>query len=181
MSDVYERVAAWNAARYDQVFDKDLAIKPLREEYMEYLESETDVDRLDALCDLTYIALGTLWKLDAPLATQNNCNEEARALANKFIDLGEIDLAFFIGTFLDVYEYASYPVTQTVFNILAFCSSQMLGMGIDSIEAMLIVCDSNDSKVAKKTDSTVKANIDKGSSFIAPEPRLQALLDNARA
>jgi hypothetical protein len=60
----------------------------------------------------------------------------------------------------------------------------MLYMGLTQLQceyAMNIVCDSNDTKPAKKTASDVKANVDKGNRFVAPEPRLQKLLDSIPA
>lgn len=55
-----------------------------------------------------------------------------------------------------------------------------LGLNAEQIErALMIVCDSNDSKSVAKTDPHIKANTDKGSSFIPPENRLQLILDEA--
>lgn len=53
-----------------------------------------------------------------------------------------------------------------------------MGLNARQIDAAIhVVCDSNDSKPAKKTPSHIKANIDKGAEFIPPEPRLQEILD----
>jgi len=40
------------------------------------------------------------------------------------------------------------------------------------------ICDANDTKIAIKTDPSVKANIDKGANFIPPEARIKEILDN---
>lgn len=55
-----------------------------------------------------------------------------------------------------------------------------LGLNEQQIKkALLIVCDSNDSKSISplKTASHLKANIDKGKHFVPPEKRLQELLN----
>ena len=53
-----------------------------------------------------------------------------------------------------------------------------LGLNAEQIEkAITIVCDANDTKTAVKTASHIKASIDKGAGFIAPETRLQEVLD----
>jgi hypothetical protein len=48
------------------------------------------------------------------------------------------------------------------------------------IEALNIVCDANDSKTAKMTPPGIKANINKGDKFVAPEARLQNLLNRVK-
>jgi len=53
-----------------------------------------------------------------------------------------------------------------------------MGLDADQIRAAIhVVCDANDSKTQIKTASHIKANIDKGPDFTAPEPQLQEILD----
>ena len=112
------RICKWNAARYAQEDAPDLLVNLLEEELDEYGVAYVDnveVDQLDALVDIIYIAIGGMWKM---------------------------------------------------------------GLSAEQIEAAIhVVCDSNDSKPAKKTASHIKANIDKGAKFIPSEPRLQEILD----
>jgi len=44
-------------------------------------------------------------------------------------------------------------------------------------DSLLAVCDANDTKSVSKTHHAVKANVDKGASFVPPEARLQEILD----
>ena len=116
MESFIKRVCEWNAARYEQENNRALTYRLLEEELFELKLAQTDVDDLDALIDLIYIAIGGMWKM---------------------------------------------------------------GLNADEINAALhIVADSNDTKPAIKTASHIKANVDKGKYFIAPEPQLQQLLDN---
>lgn len=109
------RIVEWNEARYKQINCKSLTLELLVEEVREFGSAEAEVDELDALIDIIYVATGGMWKMG--------------------LNLSQI------------------------------------------IQAIHVVCDSNDSKACKKTESFVKANIDKGKNFIRPEPRLQEILD----
>lgn len=63
MSTVFDRVALWNGMRYEQVNSPDLTARLLYEECHEYDASTNNVDRLDALCDIIYVAIGGMWKM----------------------------------------------------------------------------------------------------------------------
>tara|TARA_R110000824_G_C15233132_1_gene679113 strand:- start:29207 stop:29761 length:555 start_codon:yes stop_codon:yes gene_type:complete len=174
---VFKRVAGWNAKRYDQEYNHELTIKLLKEELSEYVEAGTPVDELDAFCDLTYLAMGGLWKmgveLDALKAVRALKAVEATLHNGVILHPMSILSVVLLESHLDA-EAAMYKVigvTQLMMLSMGFNQSQCEG-------AMHIVCDANDTKPAKKTASDVKANVDKGSSFVAPEPRLQKLIDS---
>jgi predicted HAD superfamily Cof-like phosphohydrolase len=57
------RIADWNGERYPQAFDKQLTTTILAEELGELASAKSEVEVLDALVDLTYIAVGGMWKL----------------------------------------------------------------------------------------------------------------------
>jgi hypothetical protein len=87
---------------------------------------------------------------------------------------------------LDTYEanlVSSTAADHFVVNVTVMLACDVLMTEILSLGdtrkalALDIVCDSNDSKAVKKTPIGIKANIDKGETFVAPEARLQALLD----
>mgnify|MGYP000241536307 CR=1 FL=1 len=70
---------------------------------------------------------------------------------------------------------------DALIDIIYVAIGAMWKMGLTTkqiADAIHVVCDSNDSKTATKTASHIKANIDKGAGFIAPEPRLQEILDD---
>ena len=174
---VFKRVAGWNAARYDQEFSAELTFDLLSEENQEYFDAQTPVDELDAVCDLMYLAMGGLWKLgeelDADMAV--HALKAAEATMSHGVILHPMTLSGAI-----IAELEADPV-GAMYKTIGVAQLMMLSMGFNQTQcegAMHIVCDSNDTKPAKKTASDVKANIDKGSSFVAPEPRLQKLLDS---
>jgi hypothetical protein len=178
---VFERVSAWNAARYEQEYSNTLAVSLLREEYTEWLHSVVAVDKLDALCDITYVALGIVWKANVHSSMFGVAFHNSLITVNMLVDSFELNPAYFIGSLIDALEYeADYPVTQSVANIIALSLAQALSMGLSEeqfTQALLVVCDSNDSKSVKKVASDIKANAgDKGLGFIPPEPRLLKIL-----
>ena len=178
---VFTRVSAWNAARYEQEYSNTLAVSLLREEYVEWLHSTTPVDKLDALCDITYVALGIVWKAKVHPMMFGVAFSNSLATVSLLVDSFELNPAYFIGSLIDVLEYeADYPVTQCAANVIALSLAQALSMGLSEnqfIEALLVVCDSNDSKSVKKVAADIKANAgDKGAGFIPPEPRLLEIL-----
>lgn len=180
MHKVFERVCNWNAQRYDQEYSHTLTLSLLREEYKEWCEAKTKVERLDAVCDITYVAMGALWKLGTGLSFEKI--QHAYLHFEGLLDAEVAEPLFLMATFLDDAEYVEQEDDIWLYHILAIAGSQALAMGLNLEqyeEAMLIVCDSNDSKSIKKTASNVKANDgDKGVYFVPPEPRLTALLNS---
>ena len=185
MKEIYIRVCEWNAARYERDFNEELTLSLLHEEFTEWLEAPTAVDELDALCDIVYVTMGAIWKLNCIDYDQDAAQHQANVVVQKQINNNELKPALFIATYLTVMKYdKEYPYLNSLYLILTSALCQMTGFGLTNeqcIEALSIVCDSNDSKSVTKTASDVKANLDKGVTFIAPEPRLQALLEERRA
>lgn len=180
MQEVYERVRKWNAARYPRVYVQALSMALLREEYQEWLDAKDDVDRLDALCDITFVAMGCIWKLDVTDAQNCEAAENAFTIMDNMIDGFELNTAFLIPCYLDVAVHVKdYPQLQTMHNIVVACMGQMLSMGLseDQIEqALIAVCKSNESKTIVKTEPGVKANIDKGPFYMSPTMDLECIL-----
>jgi len=181
---MYNRVAAWNAARYPQEHNDALSLSLLNEEFTEYTEAKRAVDKLDALCDMTFVALGMLWKLDPQEHEQAEAIEEAIKNVETIANNEFFEPAYFIPSVLAKYAASTLRGVDVAHYVLLLCYLQMTHMGLAEAEieeAILIVCDSNDSKVIKETAPDVKANIDKGADFTPPEPRLQILLDKVEA
>ena len=184
MRRVIQRVANWNKARYERVYDNTLTVSLLREEQREWLEAKTPTDKLDALCDLIYVAIGAMWKLDIDSQTANEAHAQSVQVVSNQLECNELYPAMYNNTYIDVLEFDNeYPVVVSLQLIITSSLAEMTGLGLDHdqcIEALLIVCDANDSKTITKTSSDVKANVDKGPFFVAPEARLTKLLEAAR-
>jgi len=182
-SQVYNRVANWNSQRYDRVYDHNLTLSLLKEEFQEWSDSCTAVDALDGLCDIIYVAYGALWKLNLSDNAMQIVMHEGIISVQQYADNYSIPPGYGVASTLLCYAKTEEYQLLSEIIALAFCQMYYMGLnGDDAIEALNIVCDSNDSKSVKKTTADKKANDgDKGADFIAPEPRLQALLDRVQA
>lgn len=184
MKPVIQRVIDWNALRYDQVYDKALQYELLSEEIEELNDAPTFIDRIDALCDIYFVAIGAMWKLginpEEYLANENTFK------INQFVIKSGRDASLTVDIVELKSELAEMQEASSV-HYLAFCLSRIiryvivimykLGLTMEQIEkSILIVCDSNDTKTVKKTPSHIKANVDKGVGFIPPESALKELL-----
>lgn len=182
----FTRAARWNARRYDRVLNVALLKGLLLEEIRELLEATEEVDKLDALADIAFVSYGGVWKAGATDDTIRELQSNAETATDAMLELSsEAGLAFSpVSAMLSlVYAMDEASATKTCLALVDMCgllAAVELKLSSAQFEAaMLVVCDSNDSKVIKKTDPSVKANIDKGQFFVAPEPRLQEIL-NAR-
>lgn len=181
---IFERVSNWNEARYPQVYNWKLQLSLLTEELEEFLTAETEVDKLDALCDISFVALGGLWKAGLKPCADERIDTEVTTCIDECTSATEA--VQFLQNTLSNYDKMAVNLTSGdhyLLNTVAFRVAELImhnEYDLDlhrSIIALSIVCDSNDSKAVKKTDPSIKANIDKGVSFVPPEARLQALLD----
>lgn len=178
----------WNAARYDQVFNYELAVKLLLEELEELHTAKTLVDKLDAIGDVTFVAIGVLWKLGFT-------KEELHSF---FYDY---DIRVMLP--MEAFDYMSYLLQHTTiklsskpegneygsFSAVCFAlhavfidcllelhALKMQGAFYDIVDA---ICNSNNTKEVKcKTDPAIKANIVKGDAYVHPS---QDLLEIAQA
>ena len=178
---IYTRVCRWNEARYERKYSEPLSIELLKEEIEEYLDATNPVDRTDALCDTIYVAMGILWKINVDNETLEYNAEESHKQIAALLDTNTLEPIYFAYAIVFKLENdGDYPVALAAQNIITACMTQLAYMGYsnsESLEALYIVCDSNDSKSVKKTESHIKANDgDKGVYFQPPEPRLTALL-----
>lgn len=181
MIDFMKRVAVWNSKRYEQEFDKQLFIELIREEHKEWRDADSEVKKLDALCDTVYVAFGGSWKANLGLGELDQAMVHASNVLLNLIDCTELYPAYFISTYMDVFEDSEeYPLATTIALVVSSCMAEMSAMGLSRAQALKclnIVADSNDSKTIDKVAANVKANKNKGPYFVAPEPRLQAVLN----
>jgi len=184
--EVYKRVSDWNAARYDRVYHKELAHDLVLEEFTEWCEARDPIQVVDALCDMMYVSMGIMWK--AKVGPSELVSSSM--LANEIvIQVCTYDSkpGYYIATYLVAFKHESnYPATLFANLVIRTCLAEFYGMGWkdeEIVEAMLIVCDSNDSKAVPETKvkANIKANIDKGDTYVSPEARLGELMRGVRA
>ncbi|AWD90273.1 putative NTP pyrophosphohydrolase [Dickeya phage Amaethon] len=182
-NEVYNRVAKWNSLRYDRLNSPALTVQLLNEEFTEWRDSVTAVELVDGLCDVIYVAYGALWKHNLSDNQMQSAMYHGFIDVQQFVDPFPLRPAYAVSSFINAYAVKQDP--ENLAAIIALCYSELYSLGFTEEEAeraVLIVCDSNDSKSVKKTASDIKANDgDKGASFIDPAPRLQALINEVNA
>jgi len=117
MINLIKDICNWNKDRYEQEFDSFLTYNLLYEEVDELYNAcmaSDNIEQIDALVDIIYVAIGALWKM-------------------------------------------------------GFSSEQIY-------TAIAIICKSNNTKSITKTESHIKANLDKGDTYIPPTEDLVKLL-----
>jgi hypothetical protein len=183
----FQRVANWNAKRYDQELNLPLQYNLHVEEFIETRDAANEVERLDGHIDQVFVALGGIWKLG--LEPDDACL--ALEAAQAYWEIMCLDDSYEVvmqrlSSHMDILGYtlkqpATTPTLAMIFasiSALNYIALSKCGYeAAETISAAGIVCDSNDTKAVKKTATDVKANVDKGALFIAPEPRLQAIVD----
>lgn len=165
---LYERVSNWNAARYERVYNHELAASLINEELNEYYDQDP-VAQLDALCDITFVAMGITWKLDWEHNEQDIT--DAVELAHRLGNAG-LEPIYALHALVAAWEEGEVEVLIFTMAAVSICQQQAegaLGYTADEFErALHAVCDSNDTKTITKTAADTKANIDKGSFYVPP-------------
>lgn len=181
--DVVQKCIDWNAARYDQVYNYELAVKLLLEEMEELAEAPSVVEMLDAIGDITFVTIGVMWKLGITA-------EEIKSL---FYDKHLTT----IGSH-EAYNYSMYIVNTFTADtvrctkieemhpglmlacmatfLVALNALRGLGMQHSFYDIVDAICESNNTKEIKgKTDASIKANVIKGPKYISPTERLKQI------
>lgn len=192
---IVQKCIAWNAARYDQELDLDLAIRLLEEETKELHDAGKDlIQVLDACGDIVFVAIGIFWKakMDDYVIEQILGYEHADELiesvdiheALKTMDEKLLYTAYplalaSVSEFSDEWEYFA-AMNAALLAIYGIVIPRLMAMGMlaELYNIVDAICNSNNTKVIKgKTASNVKANIDKGNSFVPPTLALQRILN----
>lgn len=177
MLELFNRVSAWNAARYDREYDAKLAHSLLSEEYYEWIDSTDEVNGAKELGDVVFVALGVLWKLNIPLEEQQKAADTCGQYVANLTGISDIPPGFYIGTMLDMLRDDFMSPMSVCHNISYLVQAQFKFTGIsDEMPILNAVCTSNETKPAIKTASNVKANIDKGEGFVPAEKEIAKLL-----
>jgi phosphoribosyl-ATP pyrophosphohydrolase len=173
---ITQSICAWNAARYDQVPNHDLAVKLLREEVLETLKAFAEGNRvevIDGYADVFFVAIGALWKTGL---TPEQIDQllDTVGQANSLVPSPQVALMW-------------YEDEATIY-VLALLAISALGrleyllsdeqLALDVVRA---VCISNNTKDAAKTASDVKANVVKGEGYVPPTADLISILERADA
>lgn len=182
---VFHKVIAWNKARYEQVYSNELTVQLLTEEFDEWLVADTNVLSLDALCDISFVAMGALWKLQETEGESTVRTKRSLAYTDDVIEQGEIPPGIAIAASIAMlkHNFAFLSPGQALHHIISLALAEMMGLGLDyekCISALLIVCASNDTKLIAQVASTDKGfENGKGEFYKTPTTGLMRLLGDA--
>jgi hypothetical protein len=189
----FNRVAAWNAARYEQQFDLPLAVRLLKEEYTEWCvafkESQTTLDRehvvemLDAIGDVSFVALGVVWKANIDYKTFEEAMLRVQDdISSAACTMPQLHPMFLVASAIDGFTYDNeVGIADSMAMIIHLCALEAkyhFSFGTDKyFEVVKVICDSNDTKVIAKASATEKANDgNKGSGYVSPTSALKDLI-----
>lgn len=166
----------WNSARYEQAFNYDLSINLLLEEVEELFEARDPIEKLDAIGDITFVAMGVMWKLGFS-------KEEVHDLMYS-VNLCELEM-FDIHTYMlhvlavlserlnSSDEFAAATLACNSLFIIAVGSLKNMGKQAIFYDVVHAICDSNNTKEVKgKVDASIKANVVKGTGYVPPTDKL---------
>lgn len=173
----------WNKARYEQTHNLQLSIKLLDEEVKELKAADSKVAILDACGDITFVAVGILWKVgmsdenikEIMYGTNLTTLGEEEALLK--IATGYVNLVPFLLVNAPNYEAAIgvfYALNAIFF--MALPAIRELGLQSKFYDVFGAICVSNATKTAHRVTPDVKANIIKGSNYKSPTEALEAIL-----
>lgn len=152
----YPEIEKWNRDRDNlKLFDIELEAKMLQEEYEEFMNATTVVDKLDALADFGFILGGSLAKFFHTNGTvdEYDATEFFTTYFGLFSDLFILSLTFTVN---DDTNSVTRENAQDIFQ-----------------EVMKIVIQANQQKGFEKDDN---GKIKKPVGFISPESKIEALL-----
>lgn len=178
---IVRKCVAWNQARYDQIIDLTLAARLLAEETEELCTADSIIERLDAIGDICFVAIGILWKSGLSvkliedmlnLEGEKFATADALTLVNMQVTF-EVRIADYTDT--DEAYLACLLAINALFSSALFLRS--FGLQAEFYNVIDAICDSNNTKVVKgKTKPSVKANIDKGTDFVPPTAALERII-----
>lgn len=168
---ILESICTWNAVRYNQEHNEKLTIDLLYEELNETLEAMqalNQIETCDGFGDVFFVAIGALWKMGIS-------DKEM----GEYIDSVDSSLPLVPPTPVAV-QWVSYDCNTYTLAVVALAAVADLTDLLDSSDAAFdvirAICESNNSKVVKKTEAGVKANIDKGENYFAPTRQIAKIL-----
>ncbi len=190
MVNFIESVCKWNSVRYEQIEDKNLNVTLLTEEFLEFINNSETVDNIDALVDTMYINIGCLYKMGLSAEEISKLVEEKSACYANTPDTSSLSEVQKISSYL--YKYIKAKTNEDKIDTLVelflntyYCMFFLLNIPNDDTtskvvnEFMMAICTANDTKTppSEKVDPSIKANVNKGENFVAPEAAIKRIIE----
>ncbi|PIR06665.1 MAG: hypothetical protein COV55_02830 [Candidatus Komeilibacteria bacterium CG11_big_fil_rev_8_21_14_0_20_36_20] len=183
MTSVFERVINWNEKRYERIFNFGLANALLVEEAGELENARiigNPIETLDAVGDITFVAIGILWKLGySPEYIESLFEKHISKHKKPNVDIFQASL---LSSYVDIADYSKLDYEIIILRKIAHlicisCVEALKDLDMFSyyLVVLRIICDSNDTKAIEKVLPDIKANINKGANYKAPTEDLESL------
>lgn len=170
---------AWNKQRYEKEFDYDLSLSLLLEETQELYDAKDVIEVLDAVGDITFVTIGIMWKLgiDEEDIYQIFYSKNLNAFSNhEAFEYYNEELSTFLHNYIKTFSHEERLILNfALCQVFNTCLSTLRGLNMQAPFYNIVdaICESNNTKEIKgKTASNIKANINKGSNYIAPTNKL---------
>lgn len=181
---ICERISNWNKARYiRRDYNHSLFVHMLYEEYNEYKDAILMEDKLDGLADLYFILIGALWKLKLKsynFLKHNDLlldNIEYNSIYNNPVN-SQLEMLLHL-----INKISSSDDEEEIKGFIGLLTKYIISefyyLGCKTIEielAVIIVCDSNDTKEVIKLKDYDKGEL-KGAKYKSPLKRLNLLAE----
>lgn len=153
----YTDVFKWNEERGTlSTLDLNLEKNMLEEEYREYFNANTTVDKMDAICDLAFVIFGTVAKANS------------MKKVSFFKDVLRSAKSFYLVT---KYAYRFTKLSNELYDFLSLETR----IDRDKYQGLLYDCFNTvlSANKTKKADKKDNGKIKKPIDFVSPEPTLQ--------
>jgi len=168
---IIESVCQWNKDRFKRVYNQELSEQLLREEVEELITAEKQqdiVETLDALGDIFFVAIGSLWKFgDDTLDIYCGMQETGRMPE-------EVNYSWWLDTWHTRSVKANlYKMVNTLLcELVSITGNRELAMNV-----LGAICRSNHTKrIESLNDGSTKANKVKGDYYEAPTEDLKKVV-----
>lgn len=170
---IIESICNWNADRYEQEYNHELTCALIYEEVSETelaINNDDMVEIADGYADIFYVAIGALWKSGGTPSDIGNILDDIE-------DIMPVPPVSVCLAWLEKDVSVSIPVLAMT-ALSAFGElSKLLNSDDAALDVIRAVCNSNNTKIAVKTEADTKANIDKGASYVPPTKDIEKILN----
>lgn len=151
---LYPQIRQWNLERNELAWDQGLETSMLSEEYKEFLDALTMVDRFDAICDFAFVLCGTYAKWME--------NPDDREKVTKFVEK-------YSAHFVDLY------IIFTKYIMQEYHTTDLQEVAPLIIKGIEVVTKKN---FEKGNERNAEGKVMKPKDFVGPEADLQEILNN---
>jgi len=154
-SNLYLKTVKWNQKRNGLHWDTTLERKMLQEEFVEFVDAESFVDRIDAYLDYIFVGIGTETKHLYSGASPEEFSIENEVWGSRYEYMKSL------------IEPESIGELNKIFRIIPYNEREFLTI------CYKFILEANETKLEKRADGKIK----KPANFVPPEKKIKAFLE----